>query len=99
MTLRVTLSRDEWERELSDIRHYNDLRVLYEQRGTYGPEDLQPFYDNAAAEGLTEALKVYGLGKPAQELEEELGRRLSRAKRRYMLAKAQRAVSKLFGRY
>ena len=86
-------------RELSDIRHYNDLRVLYEQRGTYGPEDLQPFYDNAKEEGMEEALKAYGLGKPDPALEKELGRRLSRAKRGYMLAKAQRAIQKLAGKY
>ena len=34
-----------------------------------------------------------------REIEKELGRRLSRAKRGYMLAKAQRAASKVLGRY
>ncbi len=87
------------KRRLSDIRHYNDLRVLYEARGTYSTEDLQPFYDNAAEEGLTEALKAYGLCSPDPETEKELGSRLLRAKCGYMLAKAQRAVDKLLGRY
>lgn len=87
------------KRALSDIRHYNDLRVLYEARGSYGPKDLQPFYDNAKKEDLTEALKAYGLMQPDPELEKEMGQRLRRAKRGYLLAKAQRALSKLMGRY
>ncbi len=86
-------------KELSDIRHYKDLKTLYDKRGTYGPEDLEPFYDNAEKEGLAEALKAYSLGKPSPELEKEMKKRLDKAKRGYFLAKARRAISKLLGKY
>ena len=83
-------------RELSDIRHYPDLKELWENRESLTPERLQPFYDSAEKSGLQEALRAYHMGTADRE---ELKKRLDRSGQGYRRARLRRGVRKLLGLY
>ena len=86
-------------RALSDIRHYPDLKYLYEHRAEFQPKDLSPFYETALECHLKEALRIYGMGNADAAELQELRKRLRRGEFGYKKAKIKRALMKLLGRY
>lgn len=84
---------------ISDIRHYPDLKYLYEHRAEYRPEDLSPFYETAEACDLKEALWVYRMGTADADELRKVQKRLRSGKRGYQWARLCRAVRKMLGRY
>ncbi len=84
---------------LSDIRHYPDLKYLYERREEFRPEQLSPFYETAQECNLKEALWIYRMGTAEASELREMRKRLRRGKRGYQWAKLCRAIQKILGRY
>ena len=86
-------------RALSDIRHYPDMKELWEKRGSYTAEQLQPFYGSAEKSGLKEALRIYRASELDGAEEAELKGRIDRSRRGYRKARMRRAARKLLGLY
>ncbi|MBR1470274.1 MAG: glycosyltransferase [Lachnospiraceae bacterium] len=90
---------------ISDIRHYPDLKYLYEHRQEYRAEELSPFYETAKECGLKWALGIYHIGEKDNTGEDRkrslqtVRRHLRRGHLGYFFARGNRAVLKLLGKY
>lgn len=87
------------DRRISNIRHFPDYSYLFRHAKELNPKNCSPFYESAERYGLTEALRVYQMGqKSKMQYFYYLWRYIS-SMFGYGMARLERAVRKIAGRY